>query len=317
MTNSVDVLLAAALCEQVYRRDPREQAIGQLTGQQLNVEGFTSFYNGTLDIKTGADTIDQLKLVNNAFYYNDNTGFVGQIVEANNKVFVVLRGTDLSSDFTKALESFFADSPQSGNSYGQTVDTKDWYYNHQMGIGSLAHTQIDDALALLKAAKIIAGSSDVIVTGQSLGGGLAALATAINNADGSASKKVKGITVAQAPFGTMLEFYRGLLTLNAIGITKTEVANWEKTVVVPIPESVDPLSGQPTTVIVDRDNALTVGGTALELLVRYYHPEKFWPDAPGDYDYGDSAFNCRNEPSAYRVSFDFTAGLGPRFSACN
>jgi hypothetical protein len=273
MSNSVDVMLAAALCEEIYRRAPGEQSLGESTTLLYHKEGFASFYDDPITPKE--PTI--VGLTNKeSYYYNDDTGFVGRIVEANGKIFVVLRGSDLSAEFTDAIRAMFASDPAQADSKGGTVDTYDWYNNRQMGKGTLAPSQIDDALALLAAAKEIAGNQEIKVTGQSLGGGLAALVTAINNADTSQTKKVSGITVAQAPFETMYETYRGILTLKEIGITKEEIATWPPSIF--FSGIIDPQTGMPVTPseVIDRDFALRTG-VGLEKIVREKHPEKFSP----------------------------------------
>jgi hypothetical protein len=206
-----DLLLASALCEEIYRRDTREQSLGQSLTPDYKPDGFQSFVSGVVEAVVVRGGITGLSEDNRYYYYNDATGFVGRVVEANGKIFVVLRGTDLSSEFSDALSAMFADTPAPVNPAGDnTVDNADWYQHYQMGHATLEPSQLDDALKLLDAAKGIADGREIIVTGQSLGGGLAALVTAISSADLSVATEVKGITVAQAPFQDMYEAYRGI-----------------------------------------------------------------------------------------------------------
>jgi hypothetical protein len=103
--DNVDLFIASALCEQIYRRDPREQAV-DLVGSR---EGFSSFYSDGIELKSVASAGPNFEIVDK-YYYNNKTGFVGAIVEANGKIFVVYRGTDLSSEFTDALSTFMSGS---------------------------------------------------------------------------------------------------------------------------------------------------------------------------------------------------------------
>jgi len=162
----------------------------------------------------------------NGYYYNNDTGFVGQIVEANGKIFVVFRGSDLSSGFGDAISAFFSDPEPGGDA--STVDAQDWSDNHKLGTGTIEYTQLDDALALLRYAKANSGGQEIVVTGQSLGGGLAVLATAIEsqreiqNTD-TPDQLVKAYAIAAAPFNQQLAVEASLLALEKEGIALSNI----------------------------------------------------------------------------------------------
>jgi hypothetical protein len=80
-TTLTDTQIAAALSEQIYRRSDADQ---DLKDQDIGITRFITF--GTAP--TGLTAEDD------GYYYNDATGFVGRVVEANDKIFVVFRGTD-------------------------------------------------------------------------------------------------------------------------------------------------------------------------------------------------------------------------------
>ena len=90
MALTIDQQLAAAFCEQVYRRDDLDQQIGNASAP---VQGYDNLGGGTpiiYDTDIAEFTRDK------GFFYNDKTGFVGQIIEANGSVFVVFRGVTVT-----------------------------------------------------------------------------------------------------------------------------------------------------------------------------------------------------------------------------
>jgi hypothetical protein len=177
--------LAAALAEEIYRRDAKDIPIkvSELGVEQVNlpVSGFAK--------DTTAD----------ATYYYTARGFVGEIVENDNAVYVVFRGTDSSEDFSEgAIKAVKAALIQETPDTDRKSDIGDWVNNLLLGFGtSLIRTQLDDALDLTQAAIDFAGNKEVVVVGQSLGGGLAGLVAAIKN--------VRGFAIAPAPFQKQLE----------------------------------------------------------------------------------------------------------------
>jgi hypothetical protein len=164
-----DVQMAAALCEQVYRRADADQQLKYNEGFGNNIPT-----NATIGQSVLASLEAKGFTYNNGFYYNNSTGFVGQIVEANAKIFVVFRGSDLSGGVGDAADAFFRGEAEGDPGVeSDTADRYDWACNRELGLGSISQYQLADALALLEAAKTIAGEKDIVVTGQSLGGGLA------------------------------------------------------------------------------------------------------------------------------------------------
>jgi hypothetical protein len=91
MALTLDQLLAAAFCEQVYRRADLDQQIGNNDSTEGYLPGLKA---PVIETRTISGFTQQ-----GGFYYNDQTGFVGQIIEANGSVFVVFRGSDLSGEF--------------------------------------------------------------------------------------------------------------------------------------------------------------------------------------------------------------------------
>jgi hypothetical protein len=129
-----DLEVAAALAEEIYRRNSQDQpiALGDVATNSKNDPNVVA--PTSLTPKDG-------------FYYDDATGFVGQVVDANGKIFVVLRGTDFEGGLTG-------------------VDFTDG--NLPLALGTFNNTQLDDAIALTKAAIEAANGKTVVVTGHSL-----------------------------------------------------------------------------------------------------------------------------------------------------
>jgi hypothetical protein len=138
-----NILLAAAFCEQVYRRSSNEQ---QLVSGPPDFEGFGKLVpNRGITVRTNLLNLDpgitqsETNGQNDGFYYNLSNGFVGQVIEANGKTFVVLRGSDLSTSFGSALKSLIFASP-TGPTHApetaSTVDQLDWANNRILGVGT-------------------------------------------------------------------------------------------------------------------------------------------------------------------------------------
>ena len=89
-----DLQLAAALCEQVYRRADNDQ---QLDSSEDGNGGFG------IELATVSLTRPSWMTQDGVFYYNNATGFVAEVVKAGEKIFVVFRGSDLSSSFGNAI----------------------------------------------------------------------------------------------------------------------------------------------------------------------------------------------------------------------
>ena len=187
-----DLQVASALAEMVYRRDPQDQAI---------------------DLPNIADASDlpgvvvspPLKRVGN-FFYDDATGFVGRVVQANGQVYVVFRGTDAA---VLSLSTMIAAVAHLNDP--SVIDANDINKaDIPLGQGTMSATQFDDALALTRAAQQAAGSRPVVVVGQSLGAGLAGLV--------SAALDLKSYLFDPAPFAADLPYVAAKLAWTDNGI---------------------------------------------------------------------------------------------------
>ena len=178
--------MAAALCEEIYRRATEDQ---QLTDNNLQVKAVDVSANlqGTGLVPTG-----------DGWYYDNSTGFVGRVVSDGNTTYVVIRGTDFSGGFPDLAQDVTANYfPSLGLTPTGKVDLNDFFLGNQpLGIGTTGKTQLNDALALAQAAQASAGQQPIVVTGQSLGGGLAGLVAAMTG--------LKGVLIAPAPFANQL-----------------------------------------------------------------------------------------------------------------
>jgi hypothetical protein len=178
--------MGAALCEQVYRRDDKDQ---QISDNDLNVQAVDVLSNlqGSGVVATGG-----------GWYYDNSTGFVGRVVSDGTTTYVVFRGTDMSGGFSDLANDIAANYfPSLGLTPTGKVDLNDFFYGNQpLGTGTTGVTQLNDALALAQAAQASAGSQPVVVVGQSLGGGLAGLVAAMIG--------LKGVLIAPAPFANQL-----------------------------------------------------------------------------------------------------------------
>jgi hypothetical protein len=138
MTESLsDLQVAAALSEMIYRRNAADQAIA-----------FTNIPTSGND----PSVIRPPSLVKDpsGFYYDDATGFVGQVVDANDKIFVVFRGTDFEGGLTG-------------------VDFTDG--NLPLALGTFNNAQLDDAIALTKAAIAAATAREALNKGLAISTG--------------------------------------------------------------------------------------------------------------------------------------------------
>jgi len=157
--------VAAALAEMVYRRAEQDQAL-QLSDIDQNAQ----------DLPMGDLASQGLTKVDN-YYYDDNTGFVGRVVTVGDTVYVVFRGTDYQSLLTYTGPDYVDGNYPLGQ--GTTSGTQLSYDSANSALSvvspSQPATQLDDALALTNAAIASAAGKNVVVVGQSLGGGLAGL----------------------------------------------------------------------------------------------------------------------------------------------
>ena len=127
------------------------------------------------------------------FYYNDATGFVGHVAQVGNKIYVSYRGTDLAGGMGTALGAALEAKIKVGWGDSDYVDHRDFDTNVRLGSGTTLPSQLDDALVLYDMAARYAAQQEssapgttfqVIVSGQSLGGGLSGLVSGITGAEG-------------------------------------------------------------------------------------------------------------------------------------
>ena len=186
------IQLEAALAEQIYHRDTKDGPIGL---DQLGVKPVD--LGATIGGLVASGNANDL--VSGMSYYSPR-GFVGEAVIQGDTVYVVFRGTDLSGSFPDGLAAGAASgldqtAPQASDG---KIDVGDCVNDLLLGTGFSGQTQLDDALALTQAAQQFAQAKgmNVVVVGQSLGGGLAGLVSAIAN--------VRGYAIDPAPFENQL-----------------------------------------------------------------------------------------------------------------
>jgi hypothetical protein len=173
----------AALAEQIYRRAAADQAleVGGIGLPGTDVDLGPSPPTGLTTVAPGAPD-------DGTYYYDDKTGFVGRVVQNAGTVYVVFRGTDLGSvpgnfdvlDWASAniplalgtqSTAFTFSLDKTTNLAVPTISVED--------TGNAAETQFDDALRLTLAAMKAAPGQRIVLVGQSLGGGLASLVSAV------------------------------------------------------------------------------------------------------------------------------------------
>ncbi len=219
-TNSLHV--AAALADEIYRRDTLDFGIRVLSDEVADIAA-TAITLGHLTTRDGA-MVTQV----GDYYYGMDTGFVGRVVEKDNVIYVVYRGTDLAgglADIAAANLGYSDPDPA-------RIDVHDWdMANVPLGAGTLGRSQLDDALALYDAAKAASQGKQIVVVGQSLGGGLAGLVGALRD--------VNAIGFNSAPFNKQLEAeaqrnaveyveqsYSEYLSAQFLGATLAEKVRW-------------------------------------------------------------------------------------------
>lgn len=187
MADLTQIQLVAALSEQVYNRNASDDPITlrDLGVTPLALPNLSSF--GTFQSNGSAGS---------TLYYTSH-GFVGEVVQTDSTVYVVFRGTDISGSFPSGFNAALsAGLNQTASDPSGMNDLGDLSNDILLGQGTGQQTQLDDALALTQAAKANAGGKQVVVVGQSLGGGLAGLVSAIAD--------VPAIAIDPAPFQNQL-----------------------------------------------------------------------------------------------------------------
>ncbi|MEM9634461.1 MAG: hypothetical protein AAGA50_24240, partial [Pseudomonadota bacterium] len=214
-----DQAITALLCEQVYRRDTLDADItDEDIGKILSVStpGSTSGFHETLT-QTGKYEIDPqgyIYAIDTPDGSGVDNGFVARVVKTGDTYYITFRGSDLSNDFIDlsfdnaavAVVSGGADSiakksevdESAFQSSNPNLDYADWYWNGAQGVGTIdRNAQIFSALEVAQAVRDAVqadggNDSQIVVTGQSLGGGLAGVVGAVTG--------LETITYAAAPF---------------------------------------------------------------------------------------------------------------------
>jgi len=200
MTLPTGIALYAALSEQIYRRNETlDQAIklSDVIGDQglvpINVAALPSGLNLASDAgyiySTGGGT----------------SGFVAMVTQVGTQYVVTFRGVDSTLSawgtvFANAMATNPPPPQNPANLIGSAVDTGDGYSSRYLGSGTTNVTQWDAAKALVEyVIEVLAGGNEsrVVVTGQSMGGGLAGLASQYFG--------VQGYVFAPAPYKAQLD----------------------------------------------------------------------------------------------------------------
>jgi len=239
--NLVGIQLAAALSEAVYRRGYDDLPIS--LSDDLNLD--TLDFGNLLPVPSGIATTTDTE--GTRFYYSPR-GFCAMVVEKNGQYWITFRGTDSAESFASgAAESL--GQPQMAVDPDRLTDIGDWVNNRNLGFGTSAQSQLDDALALTQAVinNLADGDrSKVVVAGQSLGGGLASLVSAVEN--------VKAYAIAPAPFKDQLDVEATFAALAQVGITRT---------------AAEALPTEVQNGLITRDEAFESGGSVLDVYLQY------------------------------------------------
>ena len=148
-----------------------------------NIYDFTNLVDGANSSAFGFNVHDS---GDGVFHIWNELGFSAFIVQQGSEFIITFRGTDVSAlnqdgFLLPALQATFGDGFQDVGQIGDDpnhVDEGDFFTNIRLGLGTTVTTQYDYALALTSfVIQNLAGNdaSNVTVTGQSLGGGLATL----------------------------------------------------------------------------------------------------------------------------------------------
>lgn len=157
-TDLAGAKLAAALAEHVYRRSEDDIPI---TLHDLDATGISVGPIDASQFKTDTGPDGAL------FYYTDR-GFVGEVVEKADTIYVVFRGSDSAEGFgTNFQKAFGANFDQTVRDPARLTDIGDFINNMALAAGlSVGRTQLDDALALTRAAEANAGDKRVVIVGN-------------------------------------------------------------------------------------------------------------------------------------------------------
>ena len=202
MTNQLTgMALYAALSEHIYRRNEE-------LDQSIHLEDILPGVQTPLDVNLAALPANLNLQKDGGYIYANNgpdSGFVAMVNLIDGKYVVTFRGTDSifsgwGSVFTSLLNGGSWQAPVGPTVVQGTLDYGDAYTSTQLGMGTANVTQWDAAKALVGYVINTLAQGDkskVVVTGQSMGGGLAGLA--------SAYWGVEGDVFAPAPYAAQLQ----------------------------------------------------------------------------------------------------------------
>jgi hypothetical protein len=162
MATTTTIATYAALSDFVYHRDPKD--FGMNLRDILGV--------GTTGRAPAPERIDLLApaivtklrdlgltFTADGFIYGEASGFVATVVKVDEKYVIVFRGTDAATAGPWTIAKAIA-------GYGKDIDVNDMRDNKQMTLGTLAHGQSEQAIALTLAVKAAFVTATVEVTGQ-------------------------------------------------------------------------------------------------------------------------------------------------------
>jgi len=205
MTNQSDAEFYATLSELAYRRNNLDYSV-KLDWLALNPD--SPFSVNVADLNSQLFELGLIRLLpsddqdGEVIHLWNETGFSAFVVQRGDQFIISIRGTDVGADIDianlfSAITGLFngpgpgarnsqdfqawlvENAPAPGDDQFQNFDAGDWYTNVQLGAGTYGETQYDYVAALVNFVITNLANGDtskVIVTGQSLGGGLAGLA---------------------------------------------------------------------------------------------------------------------------------------------
>jgi fermentation-respiration switch protein FrsA (DUF1100 family) len=194
MAQLTGMALYAALSEHIYRRN-------ETLDQAIKLKDITGTTN---PLPVALPSGFNLQSDNGYIYSNSGgaSGFVAMVNFINGKYVVTFRGTDSNLTAIKSVQEAFINGntpapPTGSNLYQGQLDYGDAYTSRNLASGTTAVTQWDAAKALVQSVIDLAGDkTKVVVTGQSMGGGLAGLASAYFG--------IEGDVFAPAPYKAQL-----------------------------------------------------------------------------------------------------------------
>ncbi|QFT68647.1 Bifunctional hemolysin/adenylate cyclase precursor [Labrenzia sp. THAF35] len=211
-----DKAITSLLAEQVYRRNILDIEITDGDFHTLFDKELRS-YSGFQDILNPEDVAlenRRYEFDNGYVYAVDaadgsgyDNGFVARVVEIGGIHYIVFRGSDASygsilgpvlAGAWHAQGSEVEAEPGDFQDPSRAINYADWYWNGAQGVGTIdRNAQIFNALEVAEAVREAVGNDDnIVVTGQSLGGGLAGVVGAVTG--------LKTITYAAAFFGKQI-----------------------------------------------------------------------------------------------------------------